>query len=180
MVKNLQLKTGLLAFFYQDFTAKKTRQPQERTMSLPERKDPRRSLMATIPLGVGMMAALDEVVFHQILAWHHFFDWGTPAFSLLSDGILHSGELIFFVAGFYLFADLRRRQAIDRLPAWAGFFFGLGGFQLFDGIVDHKLLRLHQVRYVDNLLLYDLTWNAAGLLLLFIGWMLLRRSAGKR
>jgi uncharacterized membrane protein len=24
---------------------------------------------------------------------------------------------------------------------------GLGAFQVFDGIVDHKLLQLHQVRY---------------------------------
>jgi len=42
--------------------------------------------------------------------------------------------------------------------AWAGFFYGLGGFQLFDGIIDHKVLRLHQVRYVENLFV----WAIAG------------------
>ena len=52
----------------------------------------------------------------------------------------------------------------------------MGGFQLFDGIVDHKILGLHQVRYVDNLLMYDLGWNLAGLLLLAIGYWLLRRA----
>lgn len=138
--------------------------------------DLKRSLMATLPLGVGMMAAVDEIVFHQILAWHHFFDWGTPAFSLLSDGLLHSAELIFFIIGFFMFTDLRKRNTLDRTSAWAGFFFGLGGFQLFDGIVDHKLLRLHQIRYVDNILPYDLAWNGFAVVLLLIGWRLYRRS----
>ena len=138
--------------------------------------DLKRSLTATLPLGIGMMAAIDEVIFHQILAWHHFFDWGTPAFSLLSDGLLHSGELIFFVLGFFMFADLRSRRKLNRTAAWAGFVLGLGAFQLFDGIIDHKLLRLHQIRYVDNVLLYDLIWNAFGLLLLLAGFLIYRRA----
>lgn len=138
--------------------------------------DLKRTLMATIPLGIGMMAAIDEVIFHQLLGWHHFFDWGTPAFSLFSDGLLHSGELIFFVLGFFLFADLRKHNKLNRTAAWAGFFLGLGAFQLFDGIIDHKVLRLHQIRYVDNVLLYDIIWNAVGLLLLLAGWLILRRA----
>lgn len=140
----------------------------------------KRSLTATLPLGIGMMAAIDEVVFHQILAWHHFFDWGTPAFSLLSDGLLHSGELIFFVLGFFMVADLRRCRKLNLTAAWAGFFYGLGAFQLFDGVVDHKLLRLHQIRYVENILLYDLIWNAFGLLLLFAGFLIHRRATAAR
>ena len=79
--------------------------------------DLKRSLTATVPLGIGMMAAIDEVVFHQILAWHHFFDWGTPAFSLLSDGLLHSAELILFVLGFFMFFNLYRRGVLNRTAA---------------------------------------------------------------
>ncbi|WP_194206109.1 DUF2243 domain-containing protein [Superficieibacter sp. 1612_C1] len=145
-------------------------------LNSPLQSDLNRSFKATVPLGIGMMAAIDEVVFHQILAWHHFFDWGTPAFSLLSDGLLHSGELIFFVLGFFMFADLRSRSKLNRTSAWAGFVFGLGAFQLFDGIVDHKLLRLHQIRYVDNVLLYDLVWNVSGLLLLLAGYLIFRHA----
>ena len=138
--------------------------------------DLKRSLTATLPLGVGLMAAIDEVIFHQILAWHHFFDWETPAFGLLSDGLLHSAELILFVLGFFMFADLRSRRKLNRTAAWAGFFLAMGAFQLFDGIVDHKLLRIHQIRYVDNVLLYDLIWNAAGLLILLAGFIIYRRA----
>ncbi|WP_312239611.1 DUF2243 domain-containing protein [Pantoea sp.] len=140
------------------------------------RSDSRRSMLASLLLGIGVMATLDEIVFHQLLAWHHFFDWSTPAFGLFSDGLLHTAELIFLVLGFFMFTDLRARQALARQAAWAGFFFGMGGFQLFDGIIDHKLLGLHQVRYVDNLLPYDLAWNGVGILLLIVGWLFARRA----
>lgn len=145
-----------------------------------EPADPRRSMLAAGLIGVGVTAAVDEIVFHQLLAWHHFFDRSTSAVALFSDGLLHSAELIILVLGFFMLADVRARRALASTSAWAGFFIGAGGFQLFDGIVDHKVLRLHQVRYVDNLLPYDLAWNGAGLLLLAVGLMLLRRARAER
>ncbi|MBC7167143.1 DUF2243 domain-containing protein [Phenylobacterium sp.] len=145
-----------------------------------EPADPRRSMLAAGLIGVGVTAAVDEIVFHQLLAWHHFFDRSTSAVALFSDGLLHSAELIILVLGFFMLADVRARRALARTSAWAGFFLGAGGFQLFDGIVDHKVLRLHQVRYVDNLLPYDLAWNGAGLLLLAVGFVLLRRARAER
>ncbi len=141
--------------------------------------DARGSLTATCFLGIGLMAAIDEIVFHQILAWHHFFDRSTPAIALLSDGLLHSAELLMLAAGFYLFVRLSRQQAVSRGHAWAGLLFGAGGFQLFDGIVDHKVLRLHQVRYVDDLWLYDLAWNGFGVLLLVVGFFIWRRVGAR-
>ncbi len=142
--------------------------------------DARSSLIATIFCGVGLMAAIDEIVFHQLLAWHHFYDRSTLAIALLSDGLLHATELLMLAAGVYLFMRLSRERTISRWHAWAGLLFGAGGFQLFDGIVDHKLLRLHQVRYVDDLWLYDLAWNGFGVLLLLIGLFIWRRLAAGR
>lgn len=131
-----------------------------------------RSLWTTFLIGIGIMAGVDEIVFHQLLAWHHFYDQSTPAISLLSDGLLHAGELIAIVAGFFLFADLHRDHTLAPMWAWSGFFLGLGGFQVFDGIIHHKVLRLHQVRYDVNLLPYDLVWNLGGLILIVIGiWL---------
>ena len=137
---------------------------------------PSRSLWVTFLIGFSLMAGIDEIVYHQILAWHHFYDRATPEIALMSDGLLHAAELIGLVAGFFLFADLRRSHALAPLWAWAGFFYGLGAFQLFDGIVDHKVLRLHQVRYVDNLFVYDLAWNLSGVILLLIGFFFSRRA----
>ena len=127
-----------------------------------------------------MMAAVDEIVFHQILAWHHFYDRSTTAVALMSDGLLHAAELVLVVAGFFLFADLRRRGELAPRSAWAGAFLGLGGFQLFDGLVNHKVLGLHQVRYGVDLLPYDLAWNAAALVLLAAGAAVLLRDRGRR
>jgi uncharacterized membrane protein len=135
-----------------------------------------RSILVASAIGVGIMAAVDEIVFHQILGWHHFYDHSTPQIGLLSDGLLHAAEIVIIVAGFFAFADLRRRDALAPTSAWGGFFLGLGGFQLFDGLVDHKLLRLHQVRYVEDLLPYDIVWNVAGAVLLLIGAVLAWRG----
>ncbi|WP_218221031.1 DUF2243 domain-containing protein [Nesterenkonia sp. Act20] len=142
--------------------------------------DHRRSVWVAGLLGFAIMAAVDQIVFHQILAWHHFYDRGTSDIALLSDGLLHSAELIMLVAGIFLIADLSRRQALGMASAWGGFCLGAGTFQLFDGIVNHKVLRLHQIRYdVESILPYDLAWNLFGAALLIIGVIITWR-AGQR
>ncbi|WP_241961127.1 DUF2243 domain-containing protein [Salinibacterium hongtaonis] len=128
-----------------------------------------RSFWGAFLIGMAVMAAIDEIVFHQILAWHHFYDNSTPDIALLSDGLLHAAELFALVAGFFLLLDARRRHTFWTGAAWAGFFVGLGLFQLWDGIVDHKLLGLHQIRYRVDIVPYDIAWNAAAIILLAIG-----------
>jgi uncharacterized membrane protein len=128
-----------------------------------------RSILVAVGLGIGLMAAVDEIVFHQLLAWHHFYDGASSQIGLLSDGLLHTAEIVVLVASFFGLADLRRRGALAPTSAWGGFFLGAGGFQVFDGLVDHKVLGVHQVRYGVDLLPYDLAWNGAGLVLLVIG-----------
>jgi uncharacterized membrane protein len=147
--------------------------------SLEDNLNPTKSLWGAFLVGVGMMAAVDEIIFHQVLAWHHFYDRSTLKVGLMADGLLHSAELIAIVAGFFRLLDLRRTRSLSKPRAWAGFFIGLGSFHLFDGIVDHKVLRLHQIRYVENLLPYDITWNVVGVLILLYGFYLLRKAKEK-
>ncbi|MFI8194884.1 DUF2243 domain-containing protein [Streptomyces sp. NPDC085946] len=155
-----------------------TEPARSRTSPAPAaRPEPRRSAAVCALIGAAVMAAVDEIVFHQVLGWHHFYDRSTPSVGLLSDGLLHSAELLALVAGFFLYADLRRRRALAPAHAWAGLFLGLGGFQLFDGIVDHKLLRLHQIRYGVDVTPYDWAWNGAAVLLLLVGVVLAVRAA---
>ena len=141
--------------------------------------DLRASILAPGLIGVAVMAAVDEIVFHQLLSWHHFYDRSTLAVGLLADGLLHSGALVALVGGFFWFSDVRWRQALVPAAGWGGFLLGAGAFQLVDGIGVHKLLRLHQIRYGVDLLPYDVAWNLFGAVLLVIGavvtWMARRR-----
>jgi uncharacterized membrane protein len=131
-------------------------------------------------VGAAVMAAVDEIVFHQILGWHHFYDRATTSVGLLSDGLLHTAELLALCAGFFLYADLRRSGSLAAHHAWAGLLVGMGAFQLFDGLVDHKLLRVHQIRYGVDVTPYDWAWNLAGLLLLLTGVALAVRAQRRR
>lgn len=136
----------------------------------------RRSLWGAAMVGVGLMAGLDEIVFHQLLGWHHLYDGSTSEVALLSDGLLHAAELALLVAGAVLLGRLGHRRVLHAESAWAGVLLGMGGFQLFDGIVVHKVLGLHQIRYGVDLLPYDLAWNAAAVVLLLLGGLLTRRA----
>ena len=142
----------------------------------PTGPETRRSLLVGALGGAALMAAVDEIVFHQILGWHHFYDRGTSAVALASDGLLHAAELVALVAAAFLLADLRRRGALAARWGWAGLVLGACAFQLWDGIVDHKVLRVHQVRYDVDLLPYDLAWNGFGALVLVAGLVLLARA----
>lgn len=149
-------------------------------MNAQAKRDRRRLLIATVLIGIGVMAAIDEIVFHQILAWHHFYDGSTTDVALLSDGFLHAAELVAIVAGFFMFAELRERGVSDPALALSGGFLGAGGFQVFDGLIDHKVLRLHQIRYDVDILPYDLAWNAAGIVMIIIGLILARKARLER
>jgi uncharacterized membrane protein len=131
-------------------------------------------------LGVGIAAFVDETVFHQLLHWHHFYDRSTPAIGLVSDGILHAAGWFATVAALFLFAGLRRRDVFAALRWWGGLLVGAGGFQLYDGTVQHKLLALHQIRYHVNLVPYDWTWNIVAVVMIAAGVVLLVRARRTR
>ena len=131
-----------------------------------------RSITAGALMGVGVAAFIDETVFHQLLHWHHFYDKSTPDVGLVSDGIFHAGGWLAMVVGLFLFADLQRRRRTVPKRVWAGAFTGWGGFQLYDGLFQHKVLGLHQIRYDVDLFAYDLAWNISGALGLVIGIVL--------
>ena len=144
---------------------------------LPTRRFPRRrNLLSGLLFGIGLAAFVDEVVFHQLLQWHHFYDRSTTSAGLFSDGLFHAFGWFAVVAGLFLFADLRRWHEV-LLPRWVGgVLLGAGAFQLYDGTVQHKLMGLHQIRYEVDLLVYDTVWNVIAVLLLAAGALLTYRT----
>jgi uncharacterized membrane protein len=135
-----------------------------------------RSLWSGVLVGLGVAGFVDETVFHQLLHWHHFYDKGTPDAGLVSDGLFHAGSWVAIVAGLFLFADLRRRDDWAARTWWGGVLLGLGGFQLYDGTVQHKLMRLHQIRYGVDITPYDLAWNVIAVVLVVAGVVVLLRA----
>jgi uncharacterized membrane protein len=125
-----------------------------------------RSLWSGVLVGVGVAGFVDETIFHQLLHWHHFYDRSTPTAGLVSDGLFHALSWFCVVGGLFLLADLRRRAGLSRARWWSGMLLGLGGFQLYDGTIQHKLMRLHQIRYHVTIWPYDVAWNLFALLAL--------------
>ncbi len=139
----------------------------------------RSALWLGVILGVGFLASVDNIIFHQLLQWHNFYSDTTQYWRIFSDGLLHAfTTTLLFLSAASLWE--RRRQlsrVLGSVPFWAGVLLGAGGWQVFDGTVIHKILRLHQVREdTDNLLPYDLAWNLFGLALLVPGWLMWRRA----
>ena len=127
--------------------------------------------------GIGLAGTLDEVVLHQLLAWHHFYDRSTPTAGLVSDGLFHLFSTAVLVVGVIQLVERRRTSPDPPRRVLAGILIGAGGFNLYDGTVQHKLLGLHQVRAgaPDNLP-YDLAFIAIAAALAVAGTLLLRRT----
>lgn len=128
-----------------------------------------RNIWSGILFGLGLVAFIDETIFHQLLHWHHFYDKSTTNVGLISDGWFHAFSWFATIGGLFLFADIRRKNELSMKKWFASILIGSGAFQLYDGIVQHKLMRIHQIRYVENVIVYDLIWNIIAILLLVVG-----------
>lgn len=126
--------------------------------------------------GLGIVAFVDETVFHQLLHWHHFYDKSTTDIGLVSDGLFHAFSFFATIAASFMFSDLRRRNALWPKRWFGGVLFGGGAFQLYDGTIQHKIMRLHQIRYHVDILPYDLVWNILAAIMVVIGLVLLRST----
>lgn len=126
--------------------------------------------------GLGFIAFVDEVIFHQLLRWHHFYDKTTSDIGLISDGLFHAFSWFATIAGIFLLAHIQRTQSFIFQRWLAGLLVGVGVFQLYDGLIQHKIMRLHQIRYVDNVIVYDIVWNVIAALILVAGVYLTIRT----
>lgn len=127
--------------------------------------------------GIGLAGTLDEVVLHQLLGWHHFYDRSTPTAGLVSDGLFHLFSTTLLVIGVIQLVERRRTSPDPPRLALAGILLGAGGFNLYDGTIQHKLLALHQVRAnAPNNLPYDLAFLAIAAVVFTAGVVLFRRT----
>lgn len=139
----------------------------------------KKNIISGFLFGLGFVAFMDEAVFHQILHWHKFYDRSTTSVGLISDGLFHAFSWFATIGSLFMYADLKRRNAVRHTKWWGGKFLGGGLFQLYDGTIQHKIMGLHQIRYNVNIFPYDIVWNALALVMILLGIYLLKRNEGE-
>lgn len=116
-------------------------------------------LTTAIILGIGIGGFIDGIVLHQILQWHEMLSAKLPptnyvnkSVNMFWDGVFHAFTLLVTVAGIILFWRLLSRKDINRSGYLfsGGLLLGWGIFNIVEGIIDHHLLKLHNVREIAS------------------------------
>jgi uncharacterized membrane protein len=141
---------------------------------------------AAMVLGIGIGGFIDGIVLHQILQFHEMLTNKLPADTLVNksinmfwDGIFHLFTLITTIIGVYLLWRLLMKVNINRSGylLTGGLLSGWGLFNLVEGIIDHQILKLHNVNeYAMNPELWNVGFLIFGVLLLLIGWIYIRKG----
>jgi uncharacterized membrane protein len=124
-------------------------------------------------------------VLHQILQWHEMLSARIPptnyvnkSVNMFWDGIFHAFTLIVTFIGIVLFWKLLQRKDINRSGYLlsGGLLLGWGIFNIVEGIIDHQLLKLHNVREIsDNPEAWNLGFLGLSVLLIAGGYLLTKQ-----
>jgi uncharacterized membrane protein len=109
---------------------------------------------AGMVLGIGLGGFADGIVLHQILQWHEMLSAKVPATNYVGksvnmfwDGIFHAFCFVVVLLGVALLwraSKLPSALKSGRLLV-GGMLSGWGIFNIVEGVIDHQLLKLHNV-----------------------------------
>lgn len=137
---------------------------------------------AATVLGIGLGGFVDGIVLHQLLQWHQMLSnkiapvtVEAKSVNMFWDGIFHFFTLLVTLTGSILLWHLLQKKNVNR-SGWlfsGGLLLGWAIFNIIEGIADHHILKLHNVREVSpdpNL------WNVGFLIFSLLlggvaGWM---------
>ena len=141
---------------------------------------------ASTVLGIGLGGFIDGIVLHQILQWHEMLsnkippvDYVTKSVNMFWDGIFHAFCLVVVIVGVVLLWRLLRRNDIERSGnlLGGGLLLGWGVFNIVEGVIDHQILRLHNVREItNNTTLWNYGFLGASVVMLVVGFILTNKS----
>ncbi|WP_435177194.1 DUF2243 domain-containing protein [Halorussus sp. AFM4] len=138
-------------------------------------------LLGSAIFGFGFGALLDVLLFHLVLQWHHLLSDRIPIGSLPGlraniyyDGVFSLAMVGVMAVGAGLVWRALNRSAEPRsaVRAFGGLLVGAGLFNVFDGIVDHYVLNIHDA--VHGTQAFNPHWVGASLLLLGVGILVLQ------
>jgi len=149
-------------------------------------------LVTGILLGIGIAGFVDEAVFHQVLQWHNFYWDADEHGRILSDGLFHIGSTLVLLSGTArLWRDRGQKRASQSRAVVSGILIGAGGFNAYDGIVQHVFFHFHLVNErvcpspmngTNSLAIcpqdlpYEVVWIALAIAITAAGIVLGRRS----
>jgi uncharacterized membrane protein len=131
-------------------------------------------------LGMGLGGFFDGILFHQLLQWHNMVSGWIPVNDLVSakinmfwDGVFHAAVWCMTVLGLALSWKIPRVAGSGH--AFAGWMVtGWGFFNVVEGAIDHLVLGIHHVHeYSPSQPAWDWAFEASGVLLMFIGLMMI-------
>jgi len=140
-------------------------------------------------LGIGLGGFADGIVLHQILQWHEMLTNKLPSTTIVSksvnmfwDGVFHLFTFLITLTGIYLFWNLLQHFHINksRNLLTGGLLCGWGIFNVLEGVINHQILKLHNVReFSSHTDLWNYGFLSFGLLLIIGGWLLMRKTNNK-
>jgi uncharacterized membrane protein len=139
---------------------------------------------ASIILGIGLGGFIDGIVLHQIMQWHEMLSNKIPAneyvgksINMFWDGIFHLFCFLIVLTGIVLLWKLLSRKDVDhsgKLLA-GGLLLGWGLFNIVEGIIDHQILKLHNViEYAANHNIGNFTFLGASIVMILAGYLMVK------
>jgi uncharacterized membrane protein len=137
----------------------------------------------SLVLGIGIGGFIDGIVLHQMLQWHEMLsaripptDYVGKSINMFWDGVFHAFTLLVTFTGIVLLWRLLKRSDADhsgRLLS-GGLLAGWGLFNMVEGIIDHHILKLHNVKEISpNPEMWNLAFLGFSVILLLLGWRLI-------
>lgn len=141
---------------------------------------------AAMVLGISLGGFIDGILMHQILQWHAMLSNIIPPNTLVNknvnmfwDGIFHLFTLLSTFLGIYLLWKILARKQSNKsgYQVAGGMVFGWGIFNLIEGIINHHILQLHNVRELSpDKNLWNYGFLILGILLLLVGSLVIKKG----
>jgi uncharacterized membrane protein len=140
---------------------------------------------ASMVLGIGLGGFIDGIVLHQVLQWHEMLSAKIPAtdyvgksVNMFWDGIFHFFCLIVVLVGVVMLWKLMGRKDVHRSGKLlgGGMLLGWGLFNIVEGVIDHHILKLHNVMELSpDHGVANYSFLGVSVLMLIGGYMLVRK-----
>ena len=137
------------------------------------------STAPAILLGIGLGGFVDGILLHQILQWHSMLSnlvgMSTVAavhLSMFWDGVFHAATWIVTFVGVMLLWQSGKRGTNPPLGIFSGaMLLGWGAFNLVEGLINHHLLELHNVREVTEPAAWNIGFLAFSAVIFLVGFV---------